>query len=91
MNSLERMNYVVRHDDGNYALGPRLLYLGKLYEQSFHLSRVVQPELQALSMASQESASWYVLEGGAASLSVSCRSLSRAAPQQSAGQPVPAG
>ena len=49
MNSLERMNYVVRHDDGNYALGPRLLYLGKLYEQSFHLSRVVQPELQALS------------------------------------------
>lgn len=38
MNSLERMNYVVRHDDGNYALGPRLLYLGKLYEQSFHLS-----------------------------------------------------
>ena len=64
MNSLERMNYVVRHDDGNYALGPRLLYLGKLYEQSFHLSRVVQPELQALSLASQESASWYVLEGG---------------------------
>lgn len=37
MNSLERMNYVVRHEDGNYALGPRLLYLGKLYEQSFHL------------------------------------------------------
>ena len=64
MNSLERMNYVVRHEDGNYALGPRLLYLGKLYEQSFHLSRVVQPELQALSLASQESASWYVLEGG---------------------------
>ncbi len=27
MNSLERMNYVVRHEDGNYALGPRLLYL----------------------------------------------------------------
>jgi DNA-binding IclR family transcriptional regulator len=25
---------------------------------------VVQPELQALSLASQESASWYVLEGG---------------------------
>ena len=64
MNSLERMNYVVRHEDGNYALGPRLLYLGKLYEQSFHLSRVVQPELQALSLASQESASWSVLEGG---------------------------
>jgi len=64
MNSLERMNYVVRHEDGNYALGPRLLYLGKLYEQSFHLARVVQPELQALSQASHESASWYVIESG---------------------------
>lgn len=64
MNSLERMNYVVRHDNGNYALGPRLLYLGKLYEQSFHLASVVQPELQALSQATHESASWYVIESG---------------------------
>ncbi len=64
MNSLERMNYIVRHDDGNYTPGPRLLYLGKLYEQSFHLAKVVQPELHTLSQASHESASWYVIEGG---------------------------
>lgn len=64
MNSLERMNYIIRHDDGTYTLGHRLLYLGKLYEQSFELARVVQPELQALSQASSESASWYVIEGG---------------------------
>ena len=64
MNSLERMNYTVRHEDGTYALGPRLLYLGKLYEQSFHLAKVVQPELHALSQKSNESASWYVIEGG---------------------------
>ncbi|MBK0091088.1 IclR family transcriptional regulator [Erwinia sp. S59] len=64
MNSLERMNYVVRHENGSYGLGPRLLYLGKLYEQSFHLASVVQPELQQLALATHESASWYVIEGG---------------------------
>ncbi|MHB2057398.1 IclR family transcriptional regulator (plasmid) [Pantoea dispersa] len=64
MNSLERMGYVVRSDSGVYTLGPRLLYLGKLYEQSFHLSSVVQPELQALATATNESASWYVLDNG---------------------------
>ncbi|MDV5142097.1 IclR family transcriptional regulator [Chimaeribacter arupi] len=64
MNSLERMNYVVRHENGSYGLGPRLLYLGKLYEQSFHLASVVQPELQQLAQATSESASWYVIEGG---------------------------
>ncbi|WP_394661931.1 IclR family transcriptional regulator [uncultured Pantoea sp.] len=64
MNSLERMHYAVRHDDGTYGLGPRLLYLGKLYEQSFHLASVVQPELHQLAQETGESASWYVIEGG---------------------------
>lgn len=64
MNSLERMNYVVRHENGSYGLGPRLLYLGKLYEQSFHLASVVQPELHQLAQATHESASWYVIENG---------------------------
>lgn len=43
MNSLERLNYVVRSDSRLYSLGPRLLYLGKLYEHSFHLSALVEP------------------------------------------------
>ncbi|MFV9688110.1 IclR family transcriptional regulator [Pantoea deleyi] len=64
MNSLERMNYVIRRDTGVYTLGPRLLYLGKLYEQSFHLASVVQPELHALAAATGESATWYVIENG---------------------------
>ncbi|THB86051.1 IclR family transcriptional regulator [Pantoea allii] len=62
MNSLERMNYVIRRENGVYTLGPRLLYLGKLYEQSFHLASVVQPELHTLATATGESASWYVIE-----------------------------
>lgn len=61
MNSLERMNYVVRSDRGTYSLGPRVLYLGKLYEQSFHLSTLVEPVLHRLAAAAQESASYYVL------------------------------
>jgi DNA-binding IclR family transcriptional regulator len=62
MNSLERMNYVVRSEAGVYALGPRVLYLGKVYEQSFHLSSLVEPILQGLAAATKESASYYVIE-----------------------------
>ncbi|OWW20915.1 IclR family transcriptional regulator [Noviherbaspirillum denitrificans] len=61
LNSLERMNYVVRAADGRYYLGPQLLYLGKVYEQSFHLGRIVQPVLDKLAADTGESASYYVL------------------------------
>jgi DNA-binding IclR family transcriptional regulator len=64
MNSLERMGYVVRSQTGQYSLGHRLLYLGKLFEQSFHLSSVVEPALHALAVATKESASYYVLDNG---------------------------
>ncbi|RYP51622.1 hypothetical protein DL770_011039 [Monosporascus sp. CRB-9-2] len=64
MNSLERMSYVTRSESGAYSLGPRLLYLGKLYEQSFHLSSVVEPVLHALAAATRESASYYVIDHG---------------------------
>ncbi|QBC32360.1 MULTISPECIES: IclR family transcriptional regulator [Pandoraea] len=64
MNSLERMGYVVRSSSGNYALGHRLLYLGKLFEQSFHLSTVVEPVLFDLAALAKESASYYVHENG---------------------------
>jgi DNA-binding IclR family transcriptional regulator len=63
LNSLERMSYVVRTADGRYALGPRLLYLGKLYESSFQLGSVIEPVLQELALATRESASYYVLHG----------------------------
>ncbi|MGO4304074.1 IclR family transcriptional regulator [Cupriavidus sp. RAF12] len=63
LNSLERMSYVVRAADGRYTLGPRVLYLGKLYEQSFQLGSVIEPVLQDLAAATKESASYYVLHG----------------------------
>jgi DNA-binding IclR family transcriptional regulator len=61
MNSLERMGYAVRSQAGNYSLGHRVLYLGKLFEQTFQLSSVVHPTLQALATLTKESASYYVL------------------------------
>ncbi|SAK73454.1 IclR family transcriptional regulator [Caballeronia hypogeia] len=64
MNSLERMGYVVRSQSGNYSLGHRVLYLGKLFEQSFQLSAVVEPALYELAAATKESASYYVLDNG---------------------------
>ncbi|MFL9961740.1 helix-turn-helix domain-containing protein [Paraburkholderia sediminicola] len=64
MNSLERMNYVVRSETGMYSLGPRVLYLGKLYEQSFHLASLVEPILHKLASETRESASYYVIDNG---------------------------
>lgn len=63
LNSLERMSYVMRTANGRYALGPRVLYLGKLYEQSFQLGTIIEPVLQDLAATTKESASYYVLHG----------------------------
>lgn len=64
LNSLVRTRYVVRLDDGRYALGPRVLYLGRVYERSFRLSDIVLPQLRALSRDTGETASFYVPSEG---------------------------
>lgn len=64
MNSLERMSYVVRSREGVYSLGHRLHYLGRLYEQSYRLSAVVEPMLRELAMETGASASYSVVERG---------------------------
>ena len=64
LNSLVRTGYVVRHTDGVYTLGSRLLYLGRVYERSFQIGDLVMPLLQALSQATGETASYYVESAG---------------------------
>lgn len=64
MNSLEKMEYVMRTRSGTYTLGHRLLFLGKLYEQSLHIATIVEPALRELTAATRESASYYVLNQG---------------------------
>jgi len=63
LNSLARCGYVVREPGGNYGLGPRVLYLARVYERGFDLSAVVMPILERLSAQTGESAAYYV-EGG---------------------------
>lgn len=60
LNSLVRCGYAIRHKDGSYSPGPRLLYLGRVYERSFHLSDWVMPVLESLSKKTGESAAYYV-------------------------------
>ncbi|OZI33264.1 IclR family transcriptional regulator [Bordetella genomosp. 1] len=60
LNSLARCGYVLREADGRYALGPRVLYLARVYERSFDLSAVVMPVLERLSAETGESAAYYV-------------------------------
>ncbi|MBV7483913.1 IclR family transcriptional regulator [Bordetella sp. BOR01] len=63
LNSLARCGYVVREPSGSYGLGPRVLYLARVYERGFDLSAVVLPVLEHLSAQTGESAAYYV-EGG---------------------------
>jgi DNA-binding IclR family transcriptional regulator len=60
LNSLERMNYVVKAPGGRYSLGPRALYIGAVYATSFSLEKIVRPELHALGEETRESASFYI-------------------------------
>lgn len=60
MNSLIRCGYAIRNADGRYSLGPRVLYLGRVYEKGFQLSDVVMPVLEKLSSLTGESAAYYV-------------------------------
>ncbi len=68
LNSLERSRYVVRNKEGAYSLGPRLLYLGRVYERGFKLADVVMPVLTGLTGATGESASYYTPQDAGARL-----------------------
>lgn len=59
LNSLMRAGYVVRNQEGIYSLGPRVLYLGRVYERGFKLAEVVMPVLTSLMQETGESASYY--------------------------------
>ncbi|MBN9410658.1 MAG: helix-turn-helix domain-containing protein [Burkholderiales bacterium] len=64
LNSLTRAGYVLRQADGSYTLGPRVLYLGRVYERGFRMSDWVMPRLQELSHQTGETATWYVESQG---------------------------
>ena len=61
--TLTQRGYLRRLADGSFCLGPALLKLGTLYQQSFDLGRFVTPVLTRLAATTGESASLYVREG----------------------------
>ena len=62
--SLERFGYLRRGGDGRFRLGPSLWRLGSLYRRGFDLGDHVQPALRRLVETTQETAAFYVREGG---------------------------
>lgn len=61
--SLEHGGWVVRQDDGRYAVGPAVARLHAVYAQSFSLDKLVMPALRALVQATGESAAYHVRQG----------------------------
>ncbi|VTU34498.1 Kip operon repressor protein [Variovorax sp. PBS-H4] len=54
---------VHRFDNGDYAPGPALLYMGMLYRKTFDMGARLQPVLQAVMRETGETVAFYVLDG----------------------------
>ncbi len=63
LGSLEKGLFVVQRADGNYQLGPAVLELSSIYQDSFDLRQFVQPTLERLVEATGEGASFFIRVG----------------------------
>ena len=63
MISLERQNYIIKLHDGRYRLGPKLMELGHICEESFDILSIVNPALDRIAEETGETVSFYVREG----------------------------
>jgi DNA-binding IclR family transcriptional regulator len=63
MISLERQNYISKLHDGRYRLGPKLMELGHICEESFDILSIVNPALDRIAEETGETISFYVSEG----------------------------
>ena len=62
LGSLERVHFIVQRADGTYQLGPGLLELSSIYQDSFDLREFVQPVLERLVSDTGEGATFFILE-----------------------------
>jgi DNA-binding IclR family transcriptional regulator len=60
LSALEHGGYIRKTPDGLYTIGPEPLRLAAVYQGSFAIAQVVEPLLSQLSMASGETASFYI-------------------------------
>ena len=61
--TLAQSGYLVQREDGDWRLGPAAGWLGARYQAGFDVQNVLEPALRALTVASGESAAFYVREG----------------------------
>lgn len=61
--SLERFGYLIREESGRYRLGATVWRLGTCYRSTLVETEILRPELQHLSAATNETASFFVREG----------------------------
>ncbi len=61
--TLAQSRYMVQREDGDWRLGPAAGWLGARYQAGFDVQNVLEPALRALTIASGESAAFYVREG----------------------------
>lgn len=60
LGSLEKSYFVVQRADGSYQLGPGLLELASIYQDSFDLRQFVHPTLERLVAETGEGASFFI-------------------------------
>lgn len=61
--TLAQAGYMVQREDGEWRLGPAAGWLGARYQAGFDVQNVLEPALRELTMATGESAAFYVREG----------------------------
>lgn len=65
LGALEHGGFIRKLADGSYAVGPAPLRLAAVYQRSYHVGHVIEPLLKQLSVATGETASFYVRHGDA--------------------------
>lgn len=60
LSALEHGGFIRKLVDGRYAIGPQPLRLASIYQRSFQVGHVIEPILKQLSVATGETASFYV-------------------------------
>lgn len=63
MGSLEKYGFIWQRADGSYQLGPGLLSLASIFQDSFSLREFVEPALEQLVTATNEGATFFVRDG----------------------------
>lgn len=61
--TLAQSGFMVQREDGDWRLGPAAGWLGARYQAGFDAQNVMEPALRELTMATGESAAFYVREG----------------------------